>query len=85
MDLNFKPEHRPSFRRGSTCADILEGLAKLEEDIYGWHYRINRDLTGFIDGSANSNFMEAAKIAIIPDSSPGQGGSVLFFKSGCMT
>lgn len=58
----------------------LEGLAELEADIYGWNYRFNRDLTGFIDGSANPNFMEAAKVAIIPDSTPGQGGSVLLFQ-----
>ncbi len=58
----------------------LEGLAELEEDISGWNYRFNRDLTGFIDESANPTFLEAAKVAIIPDSTPGQGGSVLLFQ-----
>lgn len=55
-------------------------MVELEEDIYGWNYRFNRDLTGFIDGSANPNFLEAARVAIIPDSSPGQGGSILLFQ-----
>jgi putative iron-dependent peroxidase len=37
-------------------------------------------LTGFIDGTENPTLVEATSVAIIPDGSPGEGGSVLLLQ-----
>src|SRR5262249_17642695 len=38
-------------------------------------YRDSRDLTGFVDGSANPDPLEAPGIALVPHALPGGGGS----------
>ena len=38
-------------------------------------YKDSRDLTGFIDGTANPRVDEAAEVALVPDGQPGAGGS----------
>jgi putative iron-dependent peroxidase len=38
-------------------------------------YRDSRDLTGFIDGTANPERLDAPNIALIPPGLPGEGGS----------
>jgi putative iron-dependent peroxidase len=38
-------------------------------------YRDSRDLTGFIDGTANPDPLEAPNVALIPTGQPGGGGS----------
>lgn len=55
----------------------LAGLATLALDVAGWTYRENRDLTGFIDGTKNPSLLEAPEVALVPDGSPGAGGSVV--------
>src|SRR5207302_1250179 len=40
----------------------------------------DRDLTGFVDGSENPSLLDAAGIALIPDGSPGSGGSILLLQ-----
>jgi putative iron-dependent peroxidase len=37
-------------------------------------------LTGFIDGTENPNLMEAHDVAVVPDGTPGAGGSVLLLQ-----
>lgn len=37
--------------------------------------RDSRDLTGFIDGTANPPFFDAPGVALLPDGTPGAGGS----------
>lgn len=38
-------------------------------------YKDSRDLTGFIDGTANPRIEEAAEVALVPDGEPGAGGA----------
>lgn len=63
-----------------TMLQRLTEFVKIEEDLYGWTYQFNRDLTGFVDGSANPDLLEAAGITLIPRSDPGEGGSILLFQ-----
>jgi len=59
------------------AVQALAGLATLALEVAGWTYRENRDLTGFIDGTKNPSLLEAPEVALIPDGSPGAGGSVV--------
>jgi putative iron-dependent peroxidase len=60
-------------------AELAE-LASVAAETSSWSYRHDRDLTGFIDGSENPTLIDAAEIALIPDGSPGAGGSVLLLQ-----
>jgi len=55
----------------------LAGQAKLADETSSWPYRHDRDLTGFIDGSENPTLLDAPLAALLPESVPGAGGSVL--------
>lgn len=68
------------FDASSRCLKTLSPFAALVEEFHGWHYRHNRDLTGFVDGSANPGLLEAAAETLIPSGQPGEGGSVLLFQ-----
>lgn len=58
----------------------LVGKATLENEIVGWPYHHDLDLTGFIDGTENPSLVEAPGVALIPPGSPGAGGSVLLLQ-----
>src|SRR5713101_8226651 len=58
----------------------LVALATVAEETSSWPYRHDRDLTGFIDGTENPTLIEAPNISLIPDGSPGAGGSVLLLQ-----
>ncbi len=58
----------------------LAGAAELANEIVGWPYHHDRDLTGFIDGTENPTLVEASSVAIIPEGSPGEGGSILLLQ-----
>ena len=64
--------------RGSIAA--LEPVASVASEITSWPYRHDRDLTGFIDGTENPSLAEVPEIAVVPDGSPGAGGSVLLLQ-----
>ena len=49
----------------------LAPIARLADEVAGWTYKESRDLTGFIDGT---------EVALIPDGSPGAGGSVVLIQ-----
>ncbi len=55
----------------------LDDLAAPVEEIAGWSYHRDLDLTGFIDGSENPSVPEAPQRVLVPSGSPGAGGSVL--------
>jgi putative iron-dependent peroxidase len=57
--------------------DVLTPFATLADETAGWIYKGNRDLTGFIDGTENPSLVEAPDVALIPDGSPGAGGSIV--------
>ena len=55
----------------------LGNSAELRLEQQGFHYLDSRDLTGFIDGTANPEGAEAREAALIPEDQPGAGGSHL--------
>ncbi len=55
----------------------LAPVAHLASEVAGWTYKESRDLTGFIDGTENPSLSEAPEVVLIPDGSPGAGGSVV--------
>jgi len=59
---------------------ILLPIADLAHELVGWPYHADRDLTGFIDGTENPTLVEATGVVMIPEASPGAGGSVLLLQ-----
>jgi putative iron-dependent peroxidase len=57
------------------AAEAVSGAAELANEVDGFTYRGGRDITGFIDGTANRQVRTAAEVAIIPPGFPGAGGS----------
>ena len=49
-------------------------------EVVGWSYHHDLDLTGFIDGTENPSLSEAADVVLVPEGSPGAGGSVLLLQ-----
>jgi putative iron-dependent peroxidase len=58
----------------------LTAVARIAEETSSWPYHHDRDLTGFIDGSENPTLIEAPDVAVIPESNPGEGGSILLLQ-----
>src|SRR5713101_1535234 len=58
----------------------LAPVARLAAAAAAWPYKESRDLTGFIDGTENPRLSEAPEVALIPDGSPGAGGSVVLIQ-----
>ncbi len=58
----------------------LAGTADLADEIVGWPYHHDLDLTGFIDGTENPTLVEATSVALIPPGAPGEGGSILLLQ-----
>ena len=58
----------------------LDGVAALSNEMVGWPYHHDRDLTGFIDGTENPTLVEALDVALIPHGEPGAGGSILLLQ-----
>ena len=58
----------------------LSDVASIAEETSSWPYHRDLDLTGFIDGTENPTLVEAPEVALIPESSPGAGGSVLLLQ-----
>ncbi len=56
-------------------AALLAPVATIAFEVAGFVYRDSRDLTGFIDGTANPAVEEAYEVAILPAGAPGAGGS----------
>jgi putative iron-dependent peroxidase len=53
----------------------FDGAAALQVDLRGFRYLDSRDLTGFVDGSANPQGDARRRVAQVPDGEPGAGGS----------
>ena len=58
----------------------LEGLASIVEETSSWPYLHDRDLTGFIDGTENPTLIDAPEIVLVPEGSPGAGGTILLLQ-----
>jgi putative iron-dependent peroxidase len=53
----------------------LRPVATLGVDQPGFVYQDSRDLTGFIDGTANPPVTDAPGVALVPEDQPGAGGA----------
>jgi putative iron-dependent peroxidase len=58
----------------------LRGLASVAEETSSWPYRHDRDLTGFVDGTENPTLVDAPELVLVPEGSPGAGGTVLLLQ-----
>jgi porphyrinogen peroxidase len=59
---------------------VLAGLAVVASDTASWPYRHDLDLTGFVDGTENPTLAEAPGVVLVPEGSPGAGGTVLLLQ-----
>ena len=58
----------------------LQGLASVADETSSWPYQHDRDLTGFIDGTENPTLIDAPELVLIPEGSPGAGGTILLLQ-----
>jgi putative iron-dependent peroxidase len=63
----------------AAIAELAE-VGSVAEETSSWPYQHDRDLTGFIDGTENPTLIDARDVAIVPDGSPGQGGTILLLQ-----
>ncbi len=57
------------------AAVAVSDVARLAAERTGFAYRDGRDMTGFVDGTANPPIRRAADVALVPPGEPGEGGS----------
>lgn len=60
--------------------DQLAGVFSIADETVGWAYEVNRDLTGFEDGTENPGALETPSLVGVPAGQPGAGSSVLLFQ-----
>ena len=58
----------------------LSQTVVLVDETVGWSYHRDLDLTGFIDGTENPSLSIAPSTVLVPEGSPGAGGSVLLLQ-----
>ena len=63
------------FEHARAAVKMLSDVATVASEQPCFVHRDSRDLTGFIDGSANPMTHEAPEAALIPDGQPGEGGA----------
>jgi putative iron-dependent peroxidase len=63
------------FEHARAAVKMLAEVATTASEQPCFVHRDSRDLTGFIDGSANPMTHEAPEAALIPDGQPGEGGA----------
>jgi putative iron-dependent peroxidase len=64
-----------AWERGRAATRTLGEVAELKAEQQAFTYRRGRDVTGFIDGTANPRGLHAAEVALVPPGAPGEGGS----------
>lgn len=68
------------FEVGKHIVGEISDYFGIEEEIVGWVYAHNRDLTGFEDGTENPGALEVPEIIAVPQGEPGAGSSVVLFQ-----
>lgn len=63
------------FEHTRAAAEAIDTVARLANEQVAFVHRDSRDLTGFIDGTANPSLLDAPLAALVPDGQPGAGGS----------
>jgi len=68
------------FDTARAAIGALGAVARVAEETSSWPYQHDRDLTGFIDGNENPTLIDAPELAVIPEGSPGAGGTILLLQ-----
>jgi porphyrinogen peroxidase len=68
------------FDEARQAINELASLTSIADETSSWPYRRYRDLTGFVDGTKNPSLLEAPDVALIPESTPGAGGTILLLQ-----
>ena len=63
------------FEHARAAAGAIDEVAAIATDRPAYVHRDSRDLTGFIDGTANPSTLEAPAAALVPEGRPGAAGS----------
>lgn len=63
------------FEHSRAAVQALTEVATVALEQPGFVHRDSRDLTGFVDGTANPMTHEAPAVALVPEGQPGAGGS----------
>ncbi len=63
------------FEHARAAAKVLRAVAVLTIEQLCYVHRDSRDLTGFIDGTANPQMLDAPRVAVVPPGEVGEGGS----------
>jgi putative iron-dependent peroxidase len=63
------------FEHARAAARVLDGVAAVGAEQPCFVHRDSRDLTGFVDGTANPEMLDAPAVALVPDGQPGEAGS----------
>jgi putative iron-dependent peroxidase len=74
------PAYDVIFDTARAAIAVLAALATVAEETSSWPYQHDRDLTGFIDGTENPTLIEAPGFVLVPEGSPGEGGTVLLLQ-----
>ena len=61
------------------AARAVRDVVGLATEQAGFAYHDGRDITGFVDGTANPPTRRAADVALVPPGQPGEGGSHVIF------
>ena len=64
-----------TWEHAMAAASAIGDVAILAAERAGFTYRDGRDVTGFIDGTANPSWRRAPAVALVPRGQPGTGGS----------
>jgi putative iron-dependent peroxidase len=64
-----------TWQSARAAVEALSGAAMLVSEQDAFTYRGGRDITGFIDGTANPQVRKAPEVALIPPGIVGEGGS----------
>ena len=64
-----------TWRTPAAAALAVDAVARVAAEQPAFTYRDGRDITGFIDGTANPPVRRAAEVALVPPGLPGAGGS----------
>ena len=69
--------HSYNFDQVLNIQNAISSIADNTLDLMGFKYKDSRDLTGFVDGSANPKEDDRFQVALIPDGEIGAGGSYI--------
>jgi porphyrinogen peroxidase len=68
------------FDEAREAINALAPVIAIADENSSWPYRRYRDLTGFVDGTKNPSLLDAPDVALVPEGTPGAGGTILLLQ-----